>query len=217
MTGQPITVVPMPSVQDLGDRGAVSGFAKSDLTQIAKHAIADGLVTREQADDALRAEGIEPPAPPDPTLGPAAAEIDAAFPVPADPSEYRLPPLGDENTPVADLARLDGLARGWLHEARLPVEIGHHLVSEAVRGADRYAAMSEDGRNVYAAQERAKLDRILGPDAAARIDKAKRLVQDLEARKPGLLAVLRATGAGNNANVIAQLVLHAERLEARRQ
>jgi hypothetical protein len=183
----------------------------------AEYLVSSGRATRETVNADLAAAGHQPLPQPDtatPTVDDAA--LDAAFP-PGKPTEYTLPKLtapGEEYTEAT--AAKDHLARGWMAEARLPVSIGNHIAAEVAAIADKWPAMNDSQRRVYAINERSKLDRLLGADAQVKIEGARRLVAELEAKSPGLVHLLEASGAGNSAAVVVMLAQHAARLAARR-
>lgn len=200
-----------PPAPDAGPQ--VSGdFTPDQLAQMAQWAVEDGSMTREQADTALKSDGVQPQ--------PAPSEIDAHLTeigfAPAKPEEFRLPPmLGEDGRMTPELAAVDKAARGWLSAGRFDAAIGNALAAEANRVGERWQAMNDAQRELYQRTERAKLDRLWGQDAEKNLKLARQLVQEIEAKAPGIVAFLVETGAGNSSFVIANLYTHATRLSAR--
>lgn len=220
MTDNPIRVTPMPVIDEPGTRGASSGLPPAEAAKMAGWLVADGKITQAQAAEALAADGFAPPTAPEAEadLSDAAGEIDAAFPVPESSTAYRLPPL-DESAfqSPAQMREADTRLRTWLHTAQLPATVGTYLAGEIARVAKDYEKMDPGARTLHRQREEAQLGRVLGPNAGERIAAARRLVQEIEAKQPGLVHFLETTGAGNSAFVVAQLATHAERLAARRK
>jgi hypothetical protein len=75
--------------------------------------------------------------------------------------------------------------------------------------------MNANERQVFAVVERAKIDKLFGDQAQSKINLARRLVTEVEAKRPGIFAFLERSGAGNSAAVVAMLANHAERLSRR--
>lgn len=182
---------------------------------MAADLVARGTLTREAADEMLAADGaqIEQPKS-EGELSPEAAEIDAVFP-PARPEEYQMPYLGETFGPAQQ--KLDADSRAWLAEARFPAGIGSALLTEVDRTATAWAKMDATARMMHTQTETSTLQKLWGVDGyAAKVSAARQLIREMEAKRPGLVRILEESGAGNSAQVIAQVALHAERLLARR-
>src|SRR5574340_860451 len=202
-----------------GDQAiSTGGFSPEQARTIAgdlDYLVSCGRMTREEADKALAAEGVEL-VKPEEGLSPDAAEIDKAFP-PARPQDYEFPQYnGPGEGLTAEQAKFDATARGWLADAKFTREIGSSLAIEIDREARAHQSMSDIDRLLYGKQQQILLERLWGTGTADKISMARQLVRELDARRPGLIALLEATGAGNNARLIAALANQAERLALRR-
>lgn len=209
---------------DPGQVGDVDGFTPTDNTftpaqerKLAEWAVEDGTLSREEANDALRASGLDPldaPANVDPDS--AAGQIDAAFP-PAEPNDYELPPLIDEGEPYDEnVQALDEARRQWLAAARLPKGIGESIVRHIHESAANYRTLDQDARQLQYETEIARVREHFGDDADRMIGLAAKLTDEIDAVYPGLKKVLEDTGAANSRYVVIQLALQADRLAARR-
>src|SRR5260221_467370 len=78
---------------------------------------------------------------------------------------------------------------------------------------DQLKIMADGQRQLWAAGQRAQLDRF--GFTQERINLARGLVAEIETTAPGLVAYLQGTGAGDDARIVANLVLHSERLNSR--
>lgn len=76
--------------------------------------------------------------------------------------------------------------------------------------------MTNVDRILYGRSQHIILKRLWGPQTSEKIGAARQLVRELDERRPGLLALLEKTWAGNNARLIAALANQADRLAARR-
>lgn len=184
----------------------VSSADSSGARVMAAAMVERGLWTQEQADSALLAEGAENPAAPkqDPT---------DAFPA-AQAHEYQLPNTNaPQGTPLQEIQAHQTEVRNWMAYARLPSVIGNSIAKEAESIGTKYQAMSETERGLWT-QEQAHILSNKG-FTPARIGLAEQLIAEVAQKYPGIKENLINSGAGNSAAVIAQLVLHAERLYAK--
>lgn len=160
-------------------------------------------------------------------LDPTEAELDEAFPR-ARPDEYRLPPLHRPNDPITpELIQFNQDVRTWLSDAGFPKEVGGALVHEIASVNSRFItqAGAPEGferlppvqQQLYAREQRAVLHRMWGSEKAEqRIALAAQLIDEADERSNGKVAdYLISTGAIYSANVLAQIAMHAERLQAR--
>ena len=191
-------------------------FTVAQLRTLAQDAVARGFKTREEAEAALKADGV-PDGLDGPAVNPAAAEIDAAFP-PAKASEYQMPKLEDENGKYSPaMQQADQEIRSWLVDAKIPAGIGTEILQTAAAFSPKWAAMTQTDRTAHDQAEHGKLQRLWGADYPRKLDLARQLVRELEAKSPGkVIAVLDATGASANAMVIMHLADSAERLLRRK-
>lgn len=192
-----------------------SDFSHEQLRSMAADLVARGTLTRDAADALLFTDGaqIEQPKP-EGELSPEAADIDALFP-PAKPSEYQMPNMGETFGPAQQ--KLDADSRAWLAEARFPAGIGSALLAEVDKTATAWNKMDATARTLHVQKETSVLQKLWGNDGyAAKVNAARQLIKELERKRPGIVEILERSGAGNSAQVIAQVALHAERLLARR-
>ncbi|MCA3247875.1 MAG: hypothetical protein ING19_01460 [Azospirillum sp.] len=170
---------------------------------------APGAVTPPPAAPGAESVGTEAPSDP-------AAEIDKFFP-PARPEQYEMPAFAEPGEEYgAAHVEADKLARGWLSEARFPREIGSHIAKEAARVAGLVKSMTPETRELWAQGQKESVEKMLGPAAPKKLALAQQLIRELEAKNPGVVNFLEATGAGNSAAIVVQVAEHAARLAARR-
>jgi predicted phage tail protein len=75
--------------------------------------------------------------------------------------------------------------------------------------------MNDAQLKAYGHAEFAKLESAYGKDLDARLQSAAKLIDTLEATRPGLKQVLKTHGIGDNALVVSALIQQAERFEIR--
>lgn len=192
-----------PNATDAGPV-VTPAFSPAQLQSMADHEVNAGRLTREQANEMLKADNVQPAA--QPTEEEKA--YDALYPRAASASEYEMPLMGDgvdEKTAMA----ADKAARGWLFDAGFDRGRGSSLLKEVDRVSQQHAGMSETERKRYQASERQKLANLWGDKTNEKIGLARQLVQELEAKSPGLMDILEA-GPGNSAMVISLIAAQAE-------
>lgn len=195
----------------------VNPVIEAILHDDARKMVADGKISLEDVNKSLTEAGYKPIEDPSAkkSLSQEKIEFDQMFPR-AKPEEFTMPKLiGPDDRYTPEIQKFDQTARAWLSESRLPKEIGNAVARSIGETAVQFLKMNEGEREIFARTERAKLDRLWGADAARKIDLAKQLVHELEAKRPGVFWLLETSGAGNSSFVIAQLAVHAERLLAR--
>jgi len=208
-TGGPAPTAPAPEA-------AVSIGGRA-LTTEQIHAWMDGEVsagrqTREQADAALAADGVPAKAAPSDFV----AHLFGLGFAPARADQFTLPPMVGPNEPFDKQAHAaDKLARSWLSGLGLSREIGNSLAAEISRTSAANEKMSQGEFDLWEQGQRAMLERLWGADTNKKIALAQKMIAELEAQSPGFIRMLRLSGAGSNAMVIAQLAMHAERLDLR--
>lgn len=184
------------------------GLTPEQLAALADSEVAAGRLSREQADQMLKADTVTAEKP-----APATVAVEG-FPA-AQMHEYEMPDLiGDDGEYTPQVDAFNRQARTWLATAGLPKDIGSAVAAEVTKVSAELRDANEAGRELHRRTETAKLQR-LWPDESAytrRVALAVQLVNEIEGKAPGLKALLDATGAGNSAVVIAHLALHAERL-----
>lgn len=148
----------------------------------------------------------------------AAADMQTAFPA-AEPTHYNLPNLfeGDgkfENLPPHEQQyRLDSTKKigEWLSDAGFTYNIGSHVAEVALKTSQKYAGMNEASRQLWQNEEHAKFQQLYGARTEEMRNLAGDLVRRLEAKSPGLRAMLEETGAVHDSYFVAQLAMQAER------
>ena len=89
----------------------------------------------------------------------------------------------------------------------------HFGTDERIRAAgDRTEAELE----LYGYAEYAKLERLYGDAMEFKLQQAGKMVDALDAKQPGLKALLRSHGIGDNAFVVSFLIQQGERFHARK-
>lgn len=190
-----------------------ASFSPDQLRQMAKWAVEDGHMTPEQAETALKADGVVAALKEELNPHP----IDKAFP-PGKFEEFQLPSFTEEDgqyTP--ELQAFDKAARTWLSEGRFTKEIGKYLGEEIDRIATAHHARSDIEKKEWMRHEEQTLRSLYGRDYDRKLELAERLVNELEAKRPGLKELLKVTGASHSAMIVAQLMEQAQRLYDRQQ
>jgi hypothetical protein len=140
--------------------------------------------------------------------------MDLSFPA-AKPHEFDLTGVwGDTVDP--NVQKADAQVRGYLTAARFPKAEGSALAQEVNKVSRELEHAAPAAREIYARNQEAALRRTWGDSYDKRLAIARQLVAELDARTPGLKALLDASGAGNSAMVINLLAGQAERLLMRR-
>jgi hypothetical protein len=209
------TTAPTPGATPRPDAGAIASgdFSPEQQREMARWLVEDGY-DRAAVDEALAAAGLDP-LPKEENLSPEAAAIDQLFPPAKKPEEYVMPVLA-EGEYGTEVQAFDQQARGWLAEARFPRELGSSIAKAAQGEALKLETMDGTGRELWAREQRVMLQRLWGNKFEAKQAVARQLVQELEAKSPGLVRFLEETGLTNSATLAAQLALQGERLAARR-
>lgn len=122
-----------------------------------------------------------------------------------------LPPGREPQVMPKELTEFDQSARMWLASAEFPRELGNSLITPIERVAQQTKAMTPNELEAYGYAEFAKLERAYGPALEQKLGAAGRMVQALEAKRPGLNNLLQSKGIGDSALVVAQLIGQSER------
>lgn len=144
-----------------------------------------------------------------------------AFAAPKTPGEYQLPygnTFHDRDLTAQDM-QTDATVRGWLHDAELPASIGSALAEEADLALRNAPSMTAGEAELAMRGCQSELRQLWGAEVAdKRMELARRLVREIDARRPGLIDFLEDHPAiANSPRVVMQLALHAERIYARRR
>lgn len=140
----------------------------------------------------------------------AGLDPDAPSTVPSapDPGIYNLGNGPEVLTPEQEHA--DMQARGWLSAAGLSAQDGTSLAQYARERIGQLRDMSAEGWQAEGARTWAHLNQIYGPEAQAKLDKARQLVQHVEIQNPGLREFLEVSGLGNDALMTMRMIEIAE-------
>jgi hypothetical protein len=194
------------------DGGWSADAQRRAVDDLVKH----GQITPEEGNAMLKAGGVEPSAPAGPDLvGDHLRSLGDAFAPAADPSEFRLPPLGDESMTTTELAEADTQARSWLHTARLPAAIGSSLAEEAARVAAQTANMDEATYALWKADQDRQLRAVWRDEYPQKMAMARKLVAEIDSKAKGLKDFLNDSAAGDSAMVAMLIGDHAHRLSLR--
>jgi hypothetical protein len=147
---------------------------------------------------------------------------------PGKPGEFALPDIselsqiaagpGTGALSPAETMRIAEQTRGWLAAAELSPAIGSSLaktIGSAIRTYPQYDAMIPAEQEAHALVERGRVERHWKGETAKNLGLAVALVNEIEAKRPGLKAFLDRTGTGNDHRVIIALGEHARRLAAK--
>lgn len=99
----------------------------------------------------------------------------------------------------------DAAIRGWLADAELPKGNGNFIAAEARKLVPQLQAMTDSQRDLFQQQERVKLERIWGDGYNTNMNAARQLVQEIEAKRPGIVNFLERSGLGDSSVVIGLL------------
>ena len=186
-----------------------SGFTADQQRQMANWMVEDGVLTREQADEALRNDGVAAM----PAVDPDVQGLTAIGFPPATEREVKVPLIvGEDGLQGPQHKETDASIRGWRLASGLPAPILNSVIKNADTFLQRLQDMTDAQRELNAASEKAKLEKLFGADTKARIEDARRVVREIEAKKPGFTAWLDTTGLGDSHELITQLALHGLRL-----
>ena len=198
----PPTIAPDPPQMEITASQAetVASWITEDLAR--------GKMTPEQA-----AKAFDEMATPDADRVPdtctaAEKELDSAFP-PAKERDYTIrynAPGDDAREQMPELKAFDQSARTWLAGAQFPREVGNSLVSAISKVLQHTRAMTADQLNTYGENEYVKLQRAYGDQLEDKLRQTGRMIQDLDAKTPGLKHLLKSKAIGDNTLIVSMLV-----------
>jgi hypothetical protein len=123
--------------------------------------------------------------------------------------EFDLGDLRGDGLPYTEADKAaDSAIRGWLADADLPKGTGTFIASEARKLVPQLQAMTDAQRDLFQQQERVKLERIWGDGYNTNLTAARSLVQEIEAKRPGIVDFLERSGLGDSSVVIGLLASH---------
>lgn len=188
-------------------------FTPAELQTMAQWAIADGRMTPEQASEALALDGVAM----DSKASPIDAHLAANGMPPASERDFDIPPLAAPGAEYGPAERaFDGQVRNYLAAGKFDRERGSSLAKAVADVAAKMTDADPGTAELYRRTEEAKLQRLWGDQYPAKRDMARRFVAEIEAKQPGLVALLEASRAGDSAMVISAIAYQAELLAARK-
>jgi hypothetical protein len=189
------------------------GLTADQVRQMTEWAVEDGKLTREQADAALKGQGIEPP----PQPSESEKHLTEMGYTPAKATEFNnLPPLlADRDASVEDIGKAHSQVTGWMTTAKLSREDGNALAYWAADFIPKWSAMPEIDQKVHHQVTLDKLQHKWGGEFDGRVDRVKQLCTEIDKKSPGFLDFLADSGVGNDFSFIVTLSNHAERLYSR--
>jgi len=101
--------------------------------------------------------------------------------------------------------------RHWLSIAGTSKRDGDELAIALREAAPIVMDFSPEQHDAHQAQTRTKLERIFGAEMPARLADAQRLIKEINAQRPGLIAWLDDTGLGNQYDLVHQVIQAARR------
>ena len=204
---------PAPLTPDTPGRSpSLTDVQAASVTTWIKEDLAQGKITPEQAAKAFDEINAPVEARAD-TRSDEVKDLDTAFPPAPTPAEYTIN-YGRDLTPGDK--QFDTAARTWLHAAEFPAHLGTTLAKTIDDVTRTTAGMSEDQLADYGHRELVKLQHLYGDTLEARLNAAGRMVNEIEAKQPGLKQLLKSRGIGDAARVAVLLMDQAERYGRRR-
>ena len=191
------------------EAATMAGWIKADL--------AAGKMTQAQADQAFT-ELNTPLAQRGPdTRTDEQKTLDTHFPA-AKPDEFmiRYGGPGEDVVMTPELKQFDTTARTWLSGAGLPRDLGNSLVNAISKVSQQTQHMTPDQLETYGYAEFAKLEKAFGATLDDKLRDAGRMVEELDAKQPGLKHLLKSKGIGDNALIASMLMGHAAIYHARK-
>jgi hypothetical protein len=145
-------------------------------------------------------------------------ELDKNFGAAAKPEDYRITygKPGEDVEMGPELKAFDGNARTWLSAAGFSKEVGNSLINIVGKQAEHHATLTPQQREDFKERENDKLRALYKgqENLNAALDPVRQMLFEIEARRPGLLAFVKAHG--DDALLITQLVNQAKIYHARK-
>jgi hypothetical protein len=171
-----------------------------------------GQLTQEQFDAILKDNGVDLAVREEPSTS-----IDEFWPAAKSPTDYDYRPLLADGEYTAQEAAEFGKV---MVAARVPAGVGTALVEHAVKAREAVEGMSPEARQLWAGEQYHQLIRTMGKGdekvLQEKLELARDFLIEIERMKPGLRAELAEIGALDSYQFVSQLIMHAERLHARK-
>ncbi len=103
-----------------------------------------------------------------------------------------------------EVRAFDANARGWMADAGLSREQGTSLVATMSKMIQQTHPLSANEREAYKDAENAKLEKLFGDTWEDQMRPARRMIDELDRKRPGLKDFVRAHG--DNALFVTQLI-----------
>jgi hypothetical protein len=213
------TAPTVPTVTPHVEPHTHSGLSDAEAAKMIeweKDNLAKGKITPEEATKRFDALGATPEQRAPDTRSDDVKQLDAHFP-PAKESDYTIryyTPGQEPPVMPTEVQAFDANARGWMADAGLSRELGNSLVTSLSKAIQHTHTMTVNERETYKDNENAKLDKLFGPDWHDQLEPAKRMIHELDQKRPGLKEFVRAHG--DNALFVAQLIQAARIYDARK-
>jgi hypothetical protein len=177
--------------------------------------MAEGLMSRETADVSLqesigrRLADFE-----NDKRSPTEIAYDKAYPVCRE-QDIQWPATEETTTPQYSAFR--NSINGYFVDAGVTNETAAFILKQADAFGHRSEKWGENDHVLNGRAELAKLQCVFGDQLPQKLELARQMVQKIEAARPGIVAMLEATGLGNDAGVILALANHCARVSTRSQ
>jgi hypothetical protein len=176
--------------------------------------LAAGKMTPEQADQALKVidgQGLDQLKAD--TRSESERQYDKDFPVcREDNIPWPHSPDG-ESTPEFNAFRTQ--INTYFIDAGMTKDTAGYILKEADAFGYRSEKWTPEEHVLFGRAEIAKLECVLGDQLPQKLQLARQMVQKLESKRPGIVAMLEKTGLGNHSAVVLALANHCERLSKR--
>ncbi|MCR4346498.1 MAG: hypothetical protein NUV55_04760 [Sulfuricaulis sp.] len=199
----PVPDLAAVSEADFKSQMSDGGLNPDQLKFLVTNEAQAGRLTQTQADEMLKADGVDSAAP---------AELGFE---PARPEHYIFPKPAGEMTPKDRQA--DMQLRNWLAGAKFPRDVGSSLAAEARKVIDAHSKMDDNQKEFYKRDQAFKLQSLWKDKFSERMNLARQLLTELDAKQPGILDFIDQSGLGNSAMIINLVSAQAERLSMRKR
>jgi hypothetical protein len=205
----PVAPSATPSIEINAPSAEAEGFK-----QWVRQDLASGKMTPAEADQALReidGQGLDQLKAD--TRSECEREYDRAFPV---CREDNIPwPHSPDGESMPEFNAFRSQMNCYFVDAGMTKDTAGYILKEADAFGYRSEKWTPEEHVLVGRAEIAKLESVLGDRLPQQLLLAKQMVQKLESKRPGLVAMLEETGLGNHSGVILALANHCERLSKR--